>query len=89
MIESGTRKLRNQLGNSHRWIFKTLLPYESPEVGIRWSQKTTTFEDARAQINKRPDVSGNDARKIMDVELPEIAESLQIRLPYLRSDKND
>ena len=82
-------ELRNQLGNGNRWIFKTLLPYESPEIGIRWSQKTTTFEDARAQINNRPDVSGNDARKIMDVELPEIAERLQIRLPYLRSEKND
>ena len=82
-------ELRNRLGNGNRWNFKTLLPYETPEIGIRWSQKTTTFEDARTQIIERPDVAGSDARKIMDVELPEIAEHLQIRLPYLRSDKND
>ena len=82
-------ELRHQLGNGNRWNFKTLLPYDTPEIGIRWAQKTTTFEDARAQINDRPDVSGSDARKIMDVELPEIAEGLQIRLPYLRSYKND
>ena len=82
-------ELRHQLGDNSRWIFKTLLPYETPDIGIRWSHKTTTFDDARALIMERPDVAGNDARKIMDVELSMIAERLQIRLPYLRSDKND
>ena len=82
-------ELRHQLGHNNSWIFKTLLPYETPDTGIRWSHKTTTFDDARALIMERPDVAGNDARKIMDVELSMIAERLQIRLPYLRSDKND
>ena len=82
-------ELRYQLGDGNRWICKTLLPYETPEIGIRWSHKTTTFDDARALINERPDAAGTDARRIMDVELPLIAEHLQIRLPYLRSDKND
>ena len=81
-------ELRNLLPQN-RWIFKTLLPYETPDIGIRWSHKTTTFDDARALIAGRPDAAGNDARKIMDVELPIIAERLRIRLPYLRSDKND
>ena len=81
-------ELRNLLPHN-RWIFKTLLPYETPDIGIRWSHKTTTFDDARALIAGRPDAAGNDARKIMDVELPIIAECLPIRLPYLRSDKND
>ncbi|MBI3091991.1 MAG: AAA family ATPase [Candidatus Tectomicrobia bacterium] len=81
-------ELRQQLhGNS--WTFKTLLPYETPTVGIRWSHKTTTFDDARAQLNDRPDSAGTDARKIMDVELALIAERLRIRLPYLRAEKND
>ena len=71
------------------WVFKALLPYESPVLGIRWSHKTTTFDDARAQLPERPDSAGNDARKIMDVELALIAERLQIRLPYLRGDRND
>ena len=82
-------ELRHQLGDNNKWIFKTLLPYQTPEVGIRWSHKTTTFDDARALIGERPDAAGNDARKIMDLELPQISEHLEIRLPYLRSEKND
>jgi hypothetical protein len=81
-------ELRHQLVGKN-WAFKALLPYETPDIGIRWSYKTTTFDDARAQLKERPDSAGNDARKIMDVELALIAERLQIRLPYLRADKND
>lgn len=81
-------ELRQQL-DGKSWVFKALLPYETPTLGIRWSHKTTTFDDARAQLKERPDSAGNDARKIMDVELALIAERLKIRLPYLRADKND
>ena len=81
-------ELRHQL-DGKSWTLKALLPYETPDVGIRWSQKTTTFDDARAHLKERPDSAGNDARKIMDVELALIAERLQIWLPYLRGDKND
>jgi hypothetical protein len=81
-------ELRQQLDGG-TWTFKALLPYDTPQIGIRWSHKTTTFDDARAQLTERPDSAGNDARKIMDVELALIAERLQIRLPYLRFDKND
>lgn len=81
-------ELRQQL-DGQNWEFKVLLPYETPDIGIRWSHKTTTFDDARAQLKDRPDSAGNDARKIVDVEFAIIAERLQIRLPYLRADKND
>ena len=54
-------ELRYQLSADNRWIFKTLLPYESPDIGIRWSHKTTTFDDARALVTERPDSAGNDA----------------------------
>lgn len=81
-------ELRQQL-DAKCWGFKVLLPWETPDIGIRWSHKTTTFSDARAQVKDRPDSAGNDARKIMDVELSLIAERLQIRMPYLRADKND
>jgi hypothetical protein len=81
-------ELRHQL-DEKSWSFKSLLPYDTPDVGIRWSKTTTTFEDARAQLNERPDVAGNDARKIMDVELALIAEKLRIDMPYLRAEKND
>jgi hypothetical protein len=81
-------ELRQQLGDG-AWTFKALRPYETPKIGIRWSHKTTTFDDARAQLEARPDSAANDARKIMDVELALIAERLQVKLPYLRFDKND
>lgn len=81
-------ELRQQLDGTN-WAFKALLPYEKPNLGFRWSHKSTTFGDARAQLKERPDSAGNDARKIMDVELALTAERLQIRLPYLRADKND
>ncbi|MCX5800713.1 MAG: AAA family ATPase [Candidatus Eisenbacteria bacterium] len=81
-------ELRQQL-DSKNWTFRALLPYETPDIGIRWSHKTTTFGDARAHLKKRPDSAGNDARKIMDIELSLIAERLHIRLPFLRADKND
>jgi energy-coupling factor transporter ATP-binding protein EcfA2 len=71
------------------WSFKSLLPFETPLIGIRWSHKTTTFDDARALLKERPDAAGNDARKIMDVEMMPVAERLQIRVPFLRGDKND
>jgi hypothetical protein len=81
-------ELRHQL-DAKRWQFKALLPYETPELGIRWSDRTSSFDDARAHLNDRPDSAGNDARKMMDVELALIAERLQIRLPYLRGERND
>ena len=81
-------ELRQQLDDK-TWIFKALLPYESPDIGIRWSHKTTTFDDARAHLKERPDSAGNDARKIMDVELSLIADRLQLKLPYMRAEKND
>jgi len=81
-------ELRQQL-DEKRWAFGALLPYETPLDGIRWSHKTTTFDDARAHIKERPDSAANDARKIMDVEMALAAEKLQLRLPYLRGDKND
>ena len=82
-------ELRQQLGGDNRWIFRTLLPYETPDVGIRWSSRDTTFGDARALIEERPDSAGSDARKIMDQELPLIAEKLKTRMPFVRSERND
>jgi hypothetical protein len=81
-------ELRQQL-DPGSWLFKTLLPYDTPQIGIRWSDKTCTFGDARAHIKERPDSAGNDARKIMDVELAIAAEKFRIKFPYLRFEKND
>jgi len=81
-------ELKHQLPES-QWRFKTLLPWQDPLVGICWSTKSTTFDEARAYLESRPDSAGNDARKIMDVELALVAEKLHLNLPYLRGDKND
>jgi len=75
--------------DSKSWNFRSLLPFETPQLGIRWSGKTTNFDEARAHLKDRPDSACNDARKIMDVELSIIAEKLQLRLPYRRGDRND
>ncbi len=71
------------------WEFKVLLPYDQPEVGIRWSTKSTTLRRSCALVDSRADAAGNDARKIMDTELALVAEKLQIQMPYLRAEKND
>ncbi len=80
--------LRAQL-DTKIWEFKTLMPWESPEIGIRFSTKQYTFDDARAFLPTHPDSAGNTARKIMDAHIPVIAESLKISLPYLHRERND
>ncbi len=80
--------LRAQL-DKKIWIFKTLIPWESPKIGIRFSTKQYTFDDARKFLPTDPDLAGNTARKIMDVYIPGLAESLKISLPYLHREKND
>ena len=47
-------ELRHQLGGK-QWGFKALLPYETPELGICWSEKTITVDEARANLKERPD----------------------------------
>jgi len=81
-------ELRERL-DSGTWLFKALLPYDKPAVGIRWSAKTSTFGDARAFLTDAPDAAGNTARKIMDTELALRAERLKVRMPYLAANRND
>lgn len=72
-----------------RWRHQMLLPWESPEKGIKFQGHVTSFDLARAHLESRPDSAANDARKIMDTELPIAAEKLRTRLPYRRGTKND
>jgi len=80
--------LRQQLDET-RWTFRALVPYQSPNEGIRWSHRVGTFDDARAFVAERPDVAANEARKVMDIELAIHAEKLGIPLLFTRGDKND
>ena len=80
--------LRQQL-DGKRWTFRSLLPYRNPKEGIRWSERTGTFNDARAYLDPRPDTAANEARKIMDVELAVYSEGLNLELPFARGARND
>lgn len=80
--------LRYQL-DEKEWNFRRLMPFQTPELGIRFAHKTNSFDDARNHLKGRPDSAGNDARKIMDVELGNVAEKLELRLPFVRGEKND
>lgn len=71
------------------WDFRALRPYETPKIGISWSHKTTTFDDARSFLHNRPDTAGAEARKIMDVELTIVAEKLRLRLPFKQGESNE
>lgn len=81
-------ELRHRL-DGKSWSFKVLMPWENPVIGIRWSARTSTFDDARARLKDAPDSAGNTARKIMDIELAIRAESIKIKLPYLHRERND
>jgi hypothetical protein len=81
-------ELRHQLEETG-WAFKALMPWKDPEIGIRWSAKTSTWDDALKFIDTSPDSAVNTARKIMDIELALRAERLRTRLPYLHREKND
>jgi hypothetical protein len=81
-------ELRQQLQGSN-WRFQVLMPYENPELGIRWSARASTFDDAMALAKTMPHAAGNTARKIMDVELAIRAEGMKVGMPYLYREKND
>lgn len=71
------------------WQFKALMPWEDPSIGIRWSARTMSFDDARKDLDKAPDSAATTARKLMDIELAPRAEALKIKLPYLHRERND
>ncbi len=81
-------ELRQQLDGAS-WIFKALRPYERPDIGIRLSEKSFSFDDARALLKTAPDSAGNTARKMMDIELSVHSEKMKIKLPYLHRERND
>jgi DNA repair exonuclease SbcCD ATPase subunit len=81
-------ELRQQFDGAS-WNFKALMPYEKPDIGIRWSEKASSFDEARAFLKIAPHSAGNTARKIMDIELSLRAEWMKIRLPYLHRERND
>jgi energy-coupling factor transporter ATP-binding protein EcfA2 len=71
------------------WSFRKLRPWDSPEVGVRWSGSLSLLDEAREQLDASPEIAASRARASMDEELQIAAEQLELRVPYLRGDRND
>ena len=71
------------------WKFLVLRPWESPEIGLQWSESIHTFDDARDLLPNHPEACGNRIRAIMDTHLSIAAEKLRIQMQYLRGIRND
>ncbi len=72
-----------------QWELRALMPWKDPSTGIRWSNKDTNFDDAKAYLENNPPAACNEARKIMDTWLPLFAEKMRLKMPYLFREKND
>lgn len=72
-----------------RWESSMLLPWIGPVEGIRLANHSEDFAKARAKIDTDPEDAHSNVRRIMDQALAEIAERLEISMPYLRGDDND
>jgi len=71
------------------WQFLVLRPWESPEIGLQWSESVHTFDDARDLLPNHPEACGNRIRAIMDTHLSIAAEKLRIPMQYYRGIRND
>jgi energy-coupling factor transporter ATP-binding protein EcfA2 len=72
-----------------RWLFKTLLPFDVPATGIRWSGAPHGFASARVLLDIDPKSAANSARGLMDLHMAFIAERLGLPVPFLRGARND
>jgi len=73
-----------------KWSFKMLNLWKSPTEGINWLRSSgSLFAEARHLVSENPELAGNKARTVMDIEFSIAAESLRVSLPYLRSSRND
>jgi ABC-type hemin transport system ATPase subunit len=71
------------------WVFCKLRPWDSPEVGIRWAGSVGRLEEARELLDGSPEIAASRARASMDEQLQIAAEQLELRLPYVRGERND
>jgi hypothetical protein len=72
-----------------RWILNRLLPWSDPETGIRFADHESDLASAKAKVLTDPEDAESNVRRIMDQELAEIAERLELPMPYLRGEDND
>jgi hypothetical protein len=71
------------------WSFFKLLPWDSPEVGLRWAGSVTKLEEAREHLDTSPEIAASRARASMDEQIQIAAEQLRLEVPFLRGERND
>ncbi|MER9937134.1 hypothetical protein [Mesorhizobium sp. M0088] len=71
------------------WTSVRLLPWAGPDTGIRIADQSDDFAKARANVTVDPEDAESNVRRIMDQALAEIAERLEVTVPFLRGDEND
>ena len=69
--------------------FRKLRPWDSPEVGLRWTGSVTKLEEAREHLDASPEIAASRARASMDEQLQVAAEQLELKVPFLRGERND
>lgn len=72
-----------------RWTSAKLMPWASPTIGIRVAEQASDFANARANVGSNPEDAESNVRRIMDQGMAEIAERLEVPMPFLRGDEND
>lgn len=75
-----------------KWNFFKLLPWKTPEIGIRLAPLVPThytFQEARELLEDKPTLAGNAVRSIMDIRLPFYVNKLELMMPFIQGPKND
>ena len=75
--------------NKSDWKFFKLLPWKTPEIGIRLVPTHYTFHEARDLLSDNLRAAGNAVRSIMDTSLPFYVQKLELMMPFVWGPKND
>lgn len=67
--------------NQNKWGFTTLKPYTDPTIGIQFLSHSLAFDEARELARADPLRGMAACRRIMDVALSSIRETVELRLP--------
>ena len=81
-------ELKHRLPVAH-WESRTLLPFDVPATGIRWSGAPHGFANARVLLDIDPKSAANSARGLMDLHMALVAERLELPMPSVRGARND
>ena len=83
------KRLLIRLREDPDWKFFELLPWQTPEIGIRLVPTHYTFQEARDLLSDNLRAAGNAVRSIMDTSLPFYVIKLELMMPFIWGPKND